>query len=105
MAEVMLVVALNGKSESSPIRIYKTGSAVLPVRFVLRMDACVNQNGVPSLKLGNFKLGLIGTHESEYLAGKLEGFRRSIGDSTFIICKRFTEETPTIKSLEAVEAF
>ena len=107
MATVILVTAVNKAGvKSSPVKMYQTSESKLPKQFVLRVDnAGENDNGVEQVKLGNFNLGLVGTHGSDYVTEKLTGFRRKQGDDVFILCEKFSEDLATVKSLAKAEEF
>ena len=97
MAIIKQIVAVGDKGVlSEPIRVYdrKTG-ADLPRQFVLALsEAEDSANGTEQLKLGNYGLGLIGSHDKEYIIEKLVGFKRVSGDKTFIVAQLYQEALP-----------
>ena len=107
MAEVILVVAVNKAGvKSEPVKMYQTKAGTLKGQFVLKVsDAGVSDNGMPQTKLGNFSLGLIGTHGTDYVNDKLTGFRRKVNDDVFIVAEKYSENMETVKSLADSEEF
>jgi len=101
---VILVQAINLKGEKSePIKMYHTPNGVLRGEFVLKVtDAGVNQNGYSQVRVGNFGLGLVGTHSADYVEDKLTGFRRKSGEEVYIKAEKYVEEFATAKSLDAI---
>ena len=97
MAIVKQIVVVGDKGVlSEPIRLYDRQLGVeIPKQFVLVLnEAEDNDSGVEQLKLGNYSLGLIGSHEKSYLIDKLAGFNRVSGDKTFIVAQVYEEALP-----------
>lgn len=98
MAKKFLVTAINGKTKSLPFVLYTTEETVFEGQAVLRIDEDVNRSGEPTLKLSNGNLGLIVSHQPEYITERLTGFRRDVKDVTCVIVERFVDNLPTVSA-------
>jgi hypothetical protein len=106
MATKILINAVNGKEKSKPFVAYLTNEdAELPKQFVLRLDDTTNRNDEPQLRVSNANIGIIVSHQPEYLEGVLTGYRRKVEDTTVVICERFKDDIPSLKSLANSEVF
>lgn len=78
---------MNGEGKSKPFTIYQTIEGGLPKQFVLRLDSAVNKNGEAQLRISNSNMGLIVSHQPEYIEGVLAGYKRNIEDVECILCE------------------
>jgi hypothetical protein len=67
---------VNGEGKSKPFTIYQTIEGELPKQFILRLDSAINKNGEAALKISNGNIGLVVSHQPEYIEGVLEGYKR-----------------------------
>lgn len=106
MAELILLVAIDSDgNKSQPIKVYDRFSKKLPKQFVVRVDSAEqSDSGEARLRVGNFELGLVGTHNADYLTGIIAGFRRVMGDDTFLLVSRFSEEIATAKDVSKIKS-
>ena len=106
MATKILINAVNGKEKSNPFVAYITKEeADLPKQFVVRLDETTNRDDEPQLRISNANVGIIVSHQPEYLEGILTGYRRKVEDTTCVICERFKDDLPSLKSIATSEVF
>lgn len=106
MADLILIRAINGKTKSKPIKVYRTSTDIdLPAQFVLRLDTMINNMGEEQLRISNSAINLIASHNPDWLTEALTGFRRDHHDQTYIIAERFRDDIPQIKSLAKEETY
>ena len=106
MATKILINAVNGQEKSQPFVAYLTkDEADLPKQFVVRLDDTVNRDDEPQLRVSNANIGIIVSHQPEYLTDVLTGYRRKVEDTTVVICERFKDDLPSLKSLAKSEVF
>jgi len=106
MATKILINAVNGDDKSKPFVCYLTKEeADLPKQFVVRLDETTNRDGDEQLRISNANLGLIVSHTPAYLEGVLTGYRRQVEETVCVICERFKDDIPSLKSLAKTEVF
>ena len=108
MAKIILMTAVNrAGTKAEPIRIYlRDGFAVPKKQVVLTVEpAELGKQGQEQVRVGNFSLGLISTHNASYIEERLEGFRLKLGDQVFLQATVFTNVAPTTKALKEAEEF
>lgn len=105
MADIIVVRAVNGAEKSKPFRMYRTSEAQLPKQFVLRLDAGTDRLGKDIIKVGNSNIGLIASHDPDWISETLTGYRRKQDDATFVIAEVMVDNIPAIGKLAKVEAF
>lgn len=104
-ATKILVTAVAGKETSKPFVLYTTTEDELPKQMVLRVEDDVNRNGDPTLKLSNGNLGVIVSHQPEYITNIITGFRVDVQDVTCIVVQRFVDDVPTLAIAKKGEAY
>ena len=100
-----LVAAVTGKLVSKPFVLYTTTDEELPKQFVLRIEDDVNRNGDPTLKLSNGNLGVIVSHQPEYITNIITGFRVDIQDVTCVVVQRFVDDLPSLTTVKKGSAY
>jgi len=104
-AKKMLVTAVTGKEASKPFVLYTTTDEELPEQFVLRIDSDINRKGDPTLKLSNGNLGVIVSHQPEYITNIITGFRVDIQDVTCVVVQRFVDDLPSLTTAKKGSAY
>ena len=101
----ILVTAVTGKETSKPFVLYTTTEEELPKQLVLRIEDDVNRNGDPTMKLSNGNLGVIVSHQPEYITNIITGFRVDIQDVTCVVVQRFVDDLPSLTSAKKGSAY
>lgn len=107
----ILVVAVDNEgNRSNPFTVYDTKAEELPKEFVLKVEDAINRDQAPVLRIGNAKLGLICSHQVEYLEATLEGFRRKVvtkeGEEVMVVLARvFDEGLPSATAVKKIEVY
>lgn len=104
-ATKILVNAVCGTKKSSPFVCYLTKDEELDKKIVIRIDDAVNKDGEPQLKLSNGNLGVIVSHQPEYINNILKGFRYRKDDMVYVVVERFKDDLPSINALAKLEVF
>ena len=104
-AKKILVTAVTGKLVSKPFTLYTTTEDELPTQFTLRVEEDVNRKGEATLKLSNGNLGVIVSHQPEYITNIITGFRVDINGLTCIIVQKFVDNLPTVAAIEKGSAY
>ena len=103
---IVTMVAVTGKEESKPFRMYlRDGFDLSKKNTVVRLDNGVDRNNNEVLTISNSNVGLIVSHNVEYIEGVLTGFRRKVNDNTFIIVKPFKADIASETEVNKAEAF
>ena len=104
-ATKILVTAISGKVTSKPFVLYTTTDEELPKQLVLRIEDDVNRNGDPTLKLSNGNLGVIVSHQPEYITNIITGFRVDIQDVTCVVVQQFVDDLPSLTTVKKGSAY
>ena len=104
-AKKMLVTAVTGKLVSKPFTLYTTTEDELPEQFVLRIEDDVNRKGDPTLKLSNGNLGLIVSHQPEYITNIITGFRVDVQNVTCVVVQQFVDNLPSLTTAKKGSAY
>lgn len=107
----VLVVAIDNEgNKSRPFTVYDTKSEELPKEFVLKVEEASNREGSPVLRVGNAKLGLICSHNVDYLDATIEGFRRRVTtkekeEIMVVLVRIFDEGLPSTTAVKKAEVY
>lgn len=104
--KTVLINAINNDGTSKGIKIYLLEGYDKPKgKFVMRLDDVLTTNGNAQTRLSNFDLGIVVSHNPEWLAESLTGFRRESNGVTYIVAELGGDVLPSVKELTAKETF
>jgi hypothetical protein len=107
-AKIVIVNAIDGSNLSAPFKLYLTEGSDKPAKgkkFVLRLDDGVSRDGDTVVRVNNSELGLIASHNPEWLDTVLTGYRSMKDEVTYIVAQILVDDVASISSLSKLEKF
>jgi hypothetical protein len=104
--KTIIINAISNDGTSKGIKTYLLEGYDKPKgRFVMRLDPVITTNGNSQTRMSNFDLGIVVSHNPQWLEESLTGFRRKSNGVTYIVAELGGDVLPSVKELTAKETF